>query len=127
MGFVIKNSETGEMIAPTDLFDMQCHRFGLLFHLALSITMNPSLVILNHTIIGHPRNSLKNIIQRFQTIYEADDLIDERAFKKRQLIVVSRKQNDYDGILVRGFKRFTCHTDGTISVEIVLPIDDDLS
>ncbi|XP_031621618.1 uncharacterized protein LOC116339725 [Contarinia nasturtii] len=137
LSFVTKTKGTNNVIAPSDLFDVKCHRFGLLFHLALSITTNPSLTILNRSIIGHPRDSLQNIIQRFlvehdyEDVDNGDNVLDKKMLEMilnaRQLIVVSRKQNDYDSILVQGFKRFTCNKDGgdfCITTETVIPIED---
>lgn len=92
--FIMKSSQSDE-IFNSDLLDVNSNRYSLLFHLALSVKMNPSLIILNNTIIGVPTDELQKIIYWFQTYNGFPDLFDDKQAKYRQVIVVDRSERSY--------------------------------
>lgn len=95
-----------QVIATSDLLDIKSHRFGLLFHLLLSVAMNQSFVVLNNSIIGHPVDQLKNLLRRFQLWPKFNSLTGELEYSSRQLIVVSRDPTAYDNLFEIEGKKF---------------------
>lgn len=69
----------------SDLLDVDSNRFCTLFHLAVSVTMSPALVILDNSIIGLPSQELQKICSWLQGRVEEKDL---------QAIVVARSGTD---------------------------------
>lgn len=92
--FIMKSSHSDEIIN-SDLLDVNSNRYSLLFHLVLSVKMNPSLIILNNTILGVPTDELQEIIHRFRKCNELQDLFDDTHDKYRQVIVVDRSERSY--------------------------------
>lgn len=103
-------SKKGNDIITSDLLRVKSRRLCLLLHLVLSVRMNPSVIILNNTIVGHPVDSLQKIIQRFQLVPEYNDGIrasDRQA--TRQVIVVARSPGCYHRkLLEQDHKNIQC-------------------
>lgn len=105
--FVGKIRDNNETIVTSDLLTVKSHRFYLLLHMTLSIWKNPSVVILNNSIIGHPVESLRKIVQMFQLVSEFDDLVTEPQFASRQIIVVTHSSN-YRDLFEHSYKLIEC-------------------
>lgn len=106
LSFVSKTIGNNEILDMTtsDILDMNS---GFLFHLALTVSMNPSLIILNNTIIGQPVDNLRNVLERFQVLTELERRSEQKC-KSRQLIVVNRSSSSYDGLFKQGHQRHIC-------------------
>lgn len=88
----------------SDILDMNS---GFLFHLALTVSMNPSLIILNNTTVGQPVDNLRNVLERFQVLTEIGRRSKQKC-ESRQLIVVNRSSSTYDGLFKQGHQRHIC-------------------
>lgn len=101
LGFVLKTNRNSTVIK-TDTLDVKAQRYSRLFHLILSIKANPSVLILNNTIVGLPISELKEIIERFQLHRRSDG----QAQQSRQVIMVGRQNDAYVGLFrERQYKR----------------------
>lgn len=83
----------GRTSGKSDLFDIKSNRMSVLFHCALSVSINPSLIILSNTIIGVPSDELYKIIRWFMPYTQLSQLFNERGNRVRQVILVDREQN----------------------------------
>lgn len=106
----INNNNNNEFFITSDLLDVKSNRFNLLLQIALSVIKNPSLIILNNSIIGHPVDSLLEIIQRFQV---TDDLFFGPQIASRQVIVVEHSLGCYSSLFMHNYKRIACNMVGT--------------
>ena len=78
--FITKTDRISEML------DIASYRYCTLFHLALSLSMQTSLIVLNNSIIGMPSNELKKLIAWLK---QHDDV------HYLQIIAVERSNNKF--------------------------------
>lgn len=123
--FVSKSNDNDDVIITSDLFDVQINRFCLLFHLMLSTAVNPSMCILNNTIIGHPVDHLQKIIQRFQLVSRFDEPNQE--LSSRQVIVVSQVSNGYDTLFKQSWKQIWCYNQRGTGIARIIHKDNQIS
>lgn len=106
--FINEDPNDSETIVTSNMTKVLHHRYALIFQMVLSIWMSPSLIILNNSIIGHPVDSLRKIIQQFQMVTEIDDLLPAPEFSSRQVIVVERPHLSYRELFNHIHKRIEC-------------------
>lgn len=112
LGFVAKSNQS-EAIIKSDTLDVKSHHFSRIVQSILSIKLNPSLLILNNTIVGLPIDDLRKIVVCFQL-----DGYDAPLNRSRQLIVVTRPSNAYPGLFAHSFKRIWCTKPGQYQFKI---------
>lgn len=99
LNFYLKSNETGDYVI-NDQLDIKRHALATFLHTALSRAMNPSLFILNNTIVGRSSNEVADIIERHRP-YEDGEAI-------AQLILFSRSDVDYRDLFDHPYKRIEC-------------------
>lgn len=99
LNFICKSDSNGDFFK-SDVIDIKSNYYAILFHLALSIKMNPSFVILNNTILGMPMDKLQPIIDWAQIAVPSND---KSQHQYRQVIVVDRSENRYRTSLMGEF------------------------
>lgn len=110
--FVGKTRGNNDTIITSDLLTVKSHRFYLLLHLVLSVWKNPSVIILNSSIVGHPNESLREIIGSFHKVSEIDEAMGPKPdFACRQVIVVGRSP-DCRELFQHEFKLIQCTKEG---------------
>lgn len=102
--FIGLSNNNNNEIFKSDLLDVKTNRYSVLFHLALSVTINPSLIILSNTILGIPTDELRKIIKWFMSYTQLDELVNERSARCRQVILVDRSADNYRQMFENGFQ-----------------------
>ncbi|XP_055313145.1 uncharacterized protein LOC129574751 [Sitodiplosis mosellana] len=110
--FVGKMRDNNDTIITSDLLSVKSPRFCLLLHMILSVWKNPSVIILNKNIIGHPVDSLRKIIYTFQLVSEIDNLARGPQFASRQMIVVESSPGCYRELFQHNHKVIQCNMEG---------------
>lgn len=98
LSFICKTNNNVDFLK-SDKLDLKCNSYSFLMHLALSISVNPSLMILNNTILGLPADELKKLIYWFMPFGQLQNVLNNRDSKMRQVIVIDRLTNNYRPIL----------------------------
>lgn len=71
------------------------------------------MIILNKSIVGHPVDSLRKIIHRFQFVPEINGLHHQQMFLSRQCIVIESSPDlGYDGLFTHKYKKIQCKMNG---------------
>lgn len=99
LNFYLKSNETGDYVI-TDYLDIKRCDLVTLLHITLSRSMNPSLFILNNTIVGRSSDDVAEIIAKYRP-HEDDEAT-------AQLILFSRSDVDYSVVFNRAYKRIEC-------------------
>lgn len=102
--FIGLSNNNNNEIFKSDLLDVKTNRYSVLFHLALSVKINPSLIILSNTILGIPTDELRKIIKWFMSYTQLDKLVNERSARCRQVILVDRSADNYRQMFENGFQ-----------------------
>lgn len=100
LNFYLKSNETGDYIINDDL-DIKRHALVTLLHTFLSRAMNPSLFILNNTIVGRSSNEVADIIQKYRPNEDTNEAV-------AQLILFSRSNVGYRDLFDHHYKRMEC-------------------
>lgn len=99
LNFYLKSNETGDYVINDNLDIKRCDLVTLL-HITLSRSMNPSLFILNNSIVGRGSNDVAEIIEKYRP-YEDNEAT-------AQLILFSRSDVDYRALFDHPHTRIEC-------------------
>lgn len=97
--FYLKSIENNDYFI-NDRLGVKRHALATLFHTSLSRSLNPSLFILNNTIIDRDANEVAEIIAKYRP-HQANEPV-------AQLILFSRSDDGFRGLFKNHYKRIEC-------------------